>query len=563
MSLVRLAARVGCLVALLVAGFAGAALPAWAQQEGLLQLDDPIHRFLTRQQVHGRLPDAFLTHRPLSAYQAQQYLDTLAVQPGVLSPVDRRLLARYRGAAPGPGVQTAQRLLPFAYPDGTSFLGVQHEDYGFEVEPLAYLAYGQARRTAREDADPTVPVWQNTRGIRAAGHIGRYAFFEARVTENQERVAWPVFRRDLQSVPRLGFAKFNGENQSYDYFQATGVVGFRSQYFEARLGRDRNQWGYGRSGLTLSNYAPVYDQLQLRTTVWRFQYTNLFVARSEPNEVAGFVPRRYGAFHRLEVDMPARLRLSFFEAVMFAEGDSLGLRDAAFDFTYLNPVIFLRSAEHDRGSPDNALLGGGLSWIPVPRARLYGELLLDELDFAQIGEQWWANKWGWLVGVEVADLPLPTLFVQLEYARLRPYFYAHDTPSSAFLHYADGLGHPAGPNAIDVAARVAYQPTTRIGLTVDAAHTRRGRNTATENFGADPGLSTDSRVANFGIEQLQGVRQTHWLVEARADYELLPSLFASLALRAESIDDAETGRDRYVAPFVLLRWGLPFGSVRY
>ena len=52
-------------------------MPGWAQQDGLLQLNDPLHRFLHRQQVLGRIPDAFLSHQPLSAYEAQRYLGTL------------------------------------------------------------------------------------------------------------------------------------------------------------------------------------------------------------------------------------------------------------------------------------------------------------------------------------------------------------------------------------------------------------------------------------------------------------------------------------------------------
>ena len=59
------------------------------------------------------------------------------------------------------------------------------------------------------------------------------------------------------------------------------------------------------------------------------------------------------------------------------------------------------------------------------------------------------------------------------------------------------------------------------------------------------------------------MRQNQWLVEAYAGYELLPDVYLELAVRAESIDDAETGLDRYVVPFLMLRWGLPFQSTRY
>lgn len=540
-----------------------ASLPVQAQQEGLLQLNDAVHDFLLRQQVQGRLPDAFLTHQPLSAYEAQRYLDSLALHDAALSSIDRRLLARFRGTAPGPGARTVQRLLPFAYTNGRNFFSVRHKDYGFEIDPLAYLYYGRAQQTEREGREASVPVWQNTRGIRAAGHIGKYAFFETRLEENQRRTVWPTY--EARTAPRQGHTKFDASKQTYDYFIATGMIGLRSKYFEARLGRDRNRWGYGKGSLLLSNYPTVYDQLQLRTTVWRFQYTNLYVARTQQNNRTSgrFSPRLYGVFHRLEVALPARLRLEFFEAIMFASDDSTGLRDSGFDLAYLNPIIFLRAVEADRGSPDNALLGAGISWIAVPGVRLHTNLLLDELRVSEIGKEWWANKWGWLVGAHIAGFPLDNLSLRLEYARMRPYLYAHDNTSSAYLHHADPLGHPAGPNAIDWLIDLSYQPLERLHIAGTLAYTRRGRDTPDESYGSDPARSTDERVRDRGVVILQGIRQTALLAEGSVGYELLPSLWIHAALRAESIDDAETGTDRYLAPFVGLRWGLPFQSVRY
>ena len=153
----------------------GGVMPGWAQQDGLLQLNDPLHHFLLRQQVLGRLPDAFLSHQPLSAYEAQRYLDaldSLATQTIALSPVDWQLYARFRGRAPGPGVSTFRKVMPFSFRNGRDFLSVRHEDYALQLNPLFYLSYGRARQTAREGRDAATPVWQNTRGVRASGHIG-------------------------------------------------------------------------------------------------------------------------------------------------------------------------------------------------------------------------------------------------------------------------------------------------------------------------------------------------------------------------------------------------------
>lgn len=536
------------------------AVPAWAQQEGLLQTNDSVHGFLLRQHTLGRLPDAFLGAQPLSAYEAQRYLDTLASNTAVLSRVDRQLLSRFRGTAPGPGVVTVQRALPFAYSNGRNLISVREDDYGFEIDPLAYLAYGQAMQTDRDTQDGNVTIWQNTRGIRIGGHIGKHIFFETRLEENQRRDPQPVFFND--TAPRLGRTKF--DNGIYDYFVATGVAGFRSNFFEVRFGRDRNRWGFGKNSLILSNFAPVYDQLQIRTTVWRFQYINLFTGFSTPTpDSIRFTPRRYGAFHRLEIALPGRLRAELFESIMFASSDTTGFRDSGFDITYLNPVIFLRAVESDRGSNDNALLGAGLSWIALPGLYLYGQLLIDELRLSEIGNQWWANKWGWLAGFHLSDMLIDNLSLRLEYARLRPYLYSHRTPSAAYIHYADFLGHPAGPNARDVSAFMEYQPIERLHVALALAYTQRGRNPDGENFGADPSITSNTRADSRGVVLLQGVRQDEILFEGRTGYELLPHFFLEAALRVQSINDDMTGQNRYVAPFLLMRWGLPFQSVRY
>ena len=535
-----------------------------AQQDGALQLDSPAYRFLERQQALGRLPGAFLSHQPLSAYEAQQYLDTLAVQRLALSPMDRRLLARFRGNAPEPEADWIQQHVPFLYENGQDFFSDAGPDYAFQVNPLLYLAYGRARQTARGDREPYVTTWQNTRGVRAAGHvdIGPLIFFESRLEENQRRTVWPGYSK--RTSPRLGWSKFYSDRQVHDYWVATGLIGLRSEHFEVRFGRDRNRWGPGRTSLVLSDYAPVYDQLQLRTTVGRFQYTNLFARFTDltslPNSFGNrTLPNRYGAFHRLAVNLPGGIQAGVFEGVVFAPDATRG---TGFDLAYLNPLIFYRAVEADRGSPDNVLLGLDASWTAMPGLQLYTQFLLDEFVLSEMFTDSWRNKWGWMAGLQAAGWPLSGLSMRLEYARLRPFLYSHRNPENAYLHYNDLFGHPAGPNAEDVALFLDYRPAPRWHAALDAAWTRRGRNPAGENVGANPRLSYNTRTSG-SAPFLGGVRQTQLLVEARAGYEVLPQLFLEVGLRAESIDDEEAGLDRYVAPQLLLRWGLPFQSVRF
>ena len=539
------------------------AMPVFAQPEGVLQLNDPLHRFLERQQTRGRLPGSFLSHKPLSAYEARRYLDSLDVSQ--LGHLDQQLYARFTGEVVGPGVETYRKVIPFIYRNGNDFFSARDEDYAILINPLAYLQVGRATQTEMDGRESSVTTWQNTRGARASGHIGKHIFFETRLEENQRRVLRPDFQERI-TAPRLGGTKLIGEDDTYDYFVATGLVGFRSKFFEVRFGRDRNRWGTALGSLLLSNYASPYDQLQIRTTVWRFQYTNLFTGRSYPSSAAieeRFTPRRYGAFHHLAIDLPGRIQAELFEAITFASSDTTGLRDSGFDLTYLNPIIFLRAVETDRGSPDNALIGGGLSWIAFPGLKIYTQFIIDELDISRIGDKNWGNKWGFLGGLHLADLPISNTSLRLEYARLRPYLYAHRDRSTAYLHYNDVLGHPAGPNAQDVTMVLDVQPVHRVRGTFFLSYTQRGRNTEMGNFGSDPLLSTDTRVRSNDVTLLQGVRQNVVLFEGHVGFEVLPDAFIELALRSESVDDEERGLDRYLIPSVLFRWGLPYQSVRY
>ncbi|HLA64795.1 MAG TPA: hypothetical protein VK610_10240, partial [Rhodothermales bacterium] len=352
---------------------------------------------------------------------------------------------------------------------------------------------------------------------------------------------------------------------TYDYFRASGVVGYHDRFVEVRFGRDRNRWGPGTNSLSLSDYAPAYDQLQIRARVWRLAYTSLVARFTDPRSPTGsdtFLPSAYGAFHRLTLALPYRTELSLYESVIFAD-DSTGGRRRGFELAYLNPILFYRALEGDLGSPDNVLLGASAAWTPVRGARVYGDLFLDELRVSQLSESWWGNKWAFMLGAHAVVPGVDGLDARVEFARLRPYLYSHRSLSTAYVHYGDGLGHTAGPNAQDLSLFLRYRPTPALHAALDVAYTLRGRNTDSLNYGSDPRVSYDTRVGDFGITQFQGVRQSTWLVEGRVGYEVLPNLLVEAALVGESVNDAELGLYRYTAGFLQLRWGLPFRSERW
>lgn len=543
----------------------------WAQTDGLLQLDDELHRFLQSQQTKGHLPDAFLSHRPLSVYEARRYLDSLAARDSaeqILTPANRTRLARLRGTAARPGAGWAERRFSF-YENGHDLVSLEGDRYALQLNPQYYGFLGPSLHTEASSRYANGTAWRNTRGLRFSGHVGDYVFFESRLSENQWRPVWPAFANN--TAPRVGHISFYDDGDPYNFFEATGIVGLHTRHFELRLGRARNHWGPGQGSVFLSDYGTVYDQAQLRATLGPLQYDYLLARfldiRSQSIASGPRRPSRYGVFHHLTLHVTDALTLDLYEGVIMGR-DTSAVGDN-FDPAYLNPAIVFRPVERDLGSAGNALLGIGGSWRPLSGTELYGQFVLDELRVPEIGNEWWANKWGWMLGLHVVDPGLPHLSARLEAARLRPYLYSHYTPASAFTHMSDLVGHPAGPNSVDFSLFLNYEPPGPWRALLTASWTVRGRNAmtadgeVTANYGGDPTVPSRTRVRRYGVALLQGIRQRHGLIEGAVSYEVLPHLRVTAAVRGERRVDAERGTDYYLSPRLLLNWGLPFQSLRY
>jgi hypothetical protein len=276
------------------------------------------------------------------------------------------------------------------------------------------------------------------------------------------------------------------------------------------------------------------------------------------------IPQKYGALHRLSVAINRRMQLGVFEGVVFTP-DSVR---RGYELSFLNPVIFYRAVESDRGSAGNVILGGDFQWLVRPGFLTYTQFIVDEFRIRELknpGRGWWGNKWGWTFGVHVID-PIPVIknsSIRAEYTRTRPFTYSHRTGNQGYEHYGDFLAHPAGPNSEDVALFLTLQPTSRVFAEVSVAATVRGRNQETENVGADPSVPYTTRDGDFGHRLLQGIPQNHVLLEFHAGYELLPLVFLEAALHTERYRDGQLGEQWHISPIVTLRWGLPFQSVRY
>lgn len=549
---------------LLLLALALVAVPAAAQVEGVLQIESDLERFVLRQHALGRLPSLDPGALPLNTREALARLDSMRAD---LSGTDRQLLDGYLGReAAGLFGRRLAEGTPL-YGNNRSTVHVAEEDFGVEVSPLLGLAAGPATvNRPTGEGNESVTVWEAARGLRAAGHVGRF-FAEARVTETQ--VIAPNGGRERLTAPRTAYARTFGQTDpEYDYIRSTGLVGYRDKRVEIRAGRDRNRWGFARGSLQLSNYASEYDHAQVRLSLGPIAFQSLYARFLDPrapgeSDRDGVVEQRYGAFHRASARLGGGVEVEVFESVMF--GDREDDNRNGFEPAYLIPFAMYRAVERDLGSPDNMLLGAGAAWRIVPGARVYAQGLLDELVAENFFDDAWTSKWGFVTGLQLADPGLPGIGrlantdVRLEYARIRPYVYSHRDSVTAAVHYGDVLGHPAGPNASDLSLFVEHRPGRDWVVTADLAYTVRGRNTEALNYGSDPERETNDRVPEPN-PTLQGVRQRLAFADVQVGARLLPDVTAGLRVQARLVDDEEDGRSGYVAPQVFLRWAfVPLG----
>ena len=133
----------------------------------------------------------------------------------------------------------------------------------------------------------------------------------------------------------------------------------------------------------LSEFAGNQLFVKLNTRIWKFNYQNLFMelhSEGKSNNNNNLVPKKYAAMHHLSMNVLPWLNVGLFEGVVFGRKDK-------FEFGYMNPIIFCRTVEGNLGSSDNAMVGADFKANLFKRVQLYGQLIIDELNFAELRQR--------------------------------------------------------------------------------------------------------------------------------------------------------------------------------
>jgi hypothetical protein len=253
-------------------------------------------------------------------------------------------------------------------------------------------------------------------------------------------------------IPGQAPARTYSKN-GFDWNNYTALFSYTPvKYLNITLGNDKTFIGDGYRSELLSDFGPAYPFFKATGTLGNVRYMAMWTYMDDPvaasNSVDNVPRKKFAVFHYLDWNVSNRISLGFFDAVISYTVDDAG-HARPFDFSYLNPVIFLRPLEASNGSPDNALIGATGKYKITDHVTFYTQFALDEYQgkefFSDDGSS--RNKYGWQAGFRGSQLfGVKNLNYLAEYNTAKPYTYSERSYIENYSDNGEPLAHPWGAN---------------------------------------------------------------------------------------------------------------------
>jgi hypothetical protein len=418
-------------------------------------------------------------------------------------------------------------------------IAVNKSNYTFYADFLPDFQVGY-------DEGASKNTWLNTRGYQLGGTIGSKFSFYTSGFENQAKFPQYLnsFVNENGIIPGQVNDKFGAGRVVKDWAYATAILSYTpSKYINFTLGQDKNFIGDGYRSMLLSDVAANYPFFKATATLGNVKYMALWAQfqdlKSPQFSYDNGYRKKWGAFHYADWNVNNRLSLGFFDAIIWQDADSTGKR--GFDFSYINPLIFLRPVEGQNGSPDNALIGFNGKYELTNKTTVYGQFLLDEFTAKEVfaGNGYWANKFAYQVGLKGFDLlNVKQLNYLLEFNTVRPFTYTQRTSLLNYGHYNQPLAHLFGANFREVVGILNYS-FKRFDFMGKVNIAQYGLDrSGTDNNGKDIFKSYNTRNADYGNEITQGIKTRLSFIDLKSSYMLNPKynlrLELGMILRSET-----------------------------
>lgn len=372
-------------------------------------------------------------------------------------------------------------------------------------------------------------------GLQIGGTVGDKFFYN--ITGYQSSAVFPdyisTYINQVGVIPGQAGAKTYKTN-GFDWSYITAVASFTPvKFLNITAGRDKTFIGDGYRSTLLSDIGSPYPFFKLTGTLGHVRYMAMWAYFNDPIDLQldGKDRKKWGVFHYLDWNVSSRLSFGFFDSIIWYDKDNLG-HARGFEFSYINPIIFLRPLEASNGSPDNALIGLTGKYKLTDGITAYGQFTLDEFQakefFSNTGSS--RNKYGWQFGVRGANLfAVKGLNYLIETNGAKPYTYSERGPIINYSENGEPLAHPWGANFREVVGLLNYS-YKRFDFSGEADYGRYGLDIDGLNYGKDPFKDYVNPAKAVGNYIGQGLTTNMVFLEGKVAYLLNPKYNLRLEL---------------------------------
>jgi hypothetical protein len=461
----------------------------------------PIYDFLKRMQLLNIVEDYNSSVTPVSRQQIAKFLNVINDKKSKLSNLDKEMLKDYFVEFEYDMDKTVNSSYAlFKKFDINEIFSDKKQKYlynyidsnsSFFFDINGFLS----QRNSNGDSLGNHSISLGEIGVRVRGTLYDAVGFYLRMS-NGQKIKGNQADIDMSIVtyPKLkANTKYRYENNNFDTYEGYLRYSTQNEWFSITAGREALLTGFGYiDKIFLSDNTIPFSYLKIDLKYKALHYYSLY-GSLKGDSLGKDINSKNIAAHRLNVDFSNTFRVGFYEAIIIPE--------APFNFTYLNPLSFLRSADYNAGelfggNRNNAIMGFDMEVHPVKNLAFQGTLLIDDLNISKLFKSGNSsgndNRFGFQCGSIWTDaFAIPQLTASLEYTRIDPFVYSHRTNKSQYTNWLLPLGHNLSPNSDEIAFRLSSYIYKRLNVKFTYQHQRSaGRlilhgDTLIENWGGD------------------------------------------------------------------------------
>lgn len=473
-------------------------------QVELVPPSHPVYDYLKRMQILDVIDNYNSSVSPVSRNQVASYLKEIDRQKSKISNTDKDILNDFLIEFEydlNKSVKSSYGLLNNKF-DFKDIFGDKKQKYLYSFldsnVSLFFDVNGYlSQRNSSGDSLRKHSIALGELGIRVRGTLFDVVGYYLRMSNGQKLNGSPEdIEMSVITSPKLSAnTKYRYEGNNFDTYEGYLRYSTENEWFSIMAGKEALTTGFGYSDKMFLSDNPVpFSYLKLELKYKSIQYYYLYGSLKGDSLGRDLVTKNI-ASHRLNINFSKAFRFGFFESIIIPE--------SPFNFAFLNPFSFLRSADYNAGeltggNKNNAILGFDIEIHPVKKLAFQATLLIDDLNFSTLfsnkikngipgGND---NRFGYqLGGIWTDAFAIPNLTAALEYTKIDPFVYSHRTNKGQYTNWALPLAHILQPNADEIAIKLSSYIYNRLNVKLTYKHQRTAGRVL---------LSGDTLIENYG-----------------------------------------------------------------